>query len=224
MPDQPDQRESPRVDPPMSDANITSERHDTDLATSDFNLSLGSVKPLPGDVLTPEAISRLRSDRQLSDEEIERLQAAIMADSGMVGRFLSGLLATRFADARQQGAVAALPPLDAAGDDGLKTVPIGEQRFEWNWRGGTRDGEDKIAPATYYEALTGRPDPMRGFFVTARRVLNIATWLIVLGLPLGLITLGVAIGESPETIFFMGFFGLVVGLMFKYTLPRTPFG
>ena len=33
MPDQPDQRESPRVDPPESDANVTSERHDTDLAT-----------------------------------------------------------------------------------------------------------------------------------------------------------------------------------------------
>jgi len=148
----------------------------------------------------------------------------MIADSGMVGRFLGGLLATRFADARQEGAVAALPLPDAAGDDGMKTVPIGEQRFEWTWRGGTPDGEEKTAPATYYEALTGRPDPMRGFFVTARRVLNIATWLIVLGLPLGLITLGVAIGESPETIFFMGFFGLVVGMMFKYTLPRTPFG
>jgi hypothetical protein len=106
----------------------------------------------------------------------------------------------------------------------MKTVPISEQRFEWTWRGGTPAGEERIAPATYFEALTGRPDPMRGFFVTARRVLNVLTWLIVLGLPLGLVTLGVVIGESPETIFFMGIFGLIVGMMFKYTLPRTPFG
>jgi len=143
VPNQPDQRESPRVDPPESDANVTSERHDTDLATPDFNLSFGSVKPLPVGVLPPEAIARLRSDGQLTDEEIERLQAAMIADSGMVGRFLGGLLATRFADARQEGAVAALPLPDAAGDDGMKTVPIGEQRFEWTWRGGTPDGEEK---------------------------------------------------------------------------------
>lgn len=224
MPDQRDQRENPRTDPPVSEGNVTGERHDPDLAISEFNLSFSSVKPLPDGVLAPEAIARLRSDGQLTDEEIERLQAAILADSGMIGRFLGGLLATRFADARQQGALPALPPPDAARDDGMKTFPMGEQRFEWTWRGGAPEGVEKIAPATYYEALTGRPDPMRRFFVIARRVLNIATWLIVLGLPLGLITLGVAIGESSETIFFMGFFGLVVGMMFKFTLPRTPFG
>jgi hypothetical protein len=224
VPDQQDQREGPRADPPKSDDNVTGERDDTDLATSEINVSFGGVKPLPVGVLPPEAIARLRSDGQLTDEELERLGAAINADSGMVGRFLSGLLATRFADARQQGAVAGSPPPDAAGDDVMKRGPIGEQRFKWTWRGGTHDGEEKIAPATYYEALTGRLDPMRGFFVSARRVLNIATWLIALGFPLGLITLGVVTGESPDTIFFMGFFGLIVGMMIKYTLPRTPFG
>jgi hypothetical protein len=224
VPDQPDQRESPRVDPPKSDANVTSPRDDPGLTTFDVNLSFGSVEPLPATVLSPEVIARLRSDGRLTDAEIEGLQAAIQADSGMVGRFLGGLLATGLGEAREQGAAARSPTPDTAGDDGMKAIPIGEQRFAWTWRGGTPDGEEKIAPATYYEALTGRPDPMRGFFVTARRVLNIVTWLIVLGLPLGLITLGIVIRESPDTIFFMGFFGLIVGLMFRYTLPKTPFG
>lgn len=85
-----------------------------------------------------------------------------------------------------------------------------------------RDAESE--PATYYEALTGKPDPMRGFFVTSRRLLNIATWVIALGIPLGLITLGIVNGESPDTIFFMGFGGLLVGMLFKSSFPRTPFG
>jgi hypothetical protein len=72
--------------------------------------------------------------------------------------------------------------------------------------------------------LTGRPDPMRGFFIRSRQLLNVVTWFIALGIPVGLVTLGIVTGASSETIFFMGFAGLVVGMLFKQSLPKTPFG
>jgi hypothetical protein len=223
VPDQPDQRETTRIDGHSPDVELARSRDDSDLANFDVSLSFGSVKPLPAGAVSPEAIARLRSDGRLTDEELERLQAAIMADSGMVGRFLGGLLTTRLRDAREQGTVAASLPPDVAGGDGMEAVPIGEQRFAWTWQGGTHHGDEQTAPATYFEALTGRPYPMRGVFVTVRRVLSIVSWIIVLGLPLGLITLGVVNGESPDTVFFMGLFGLIVGVMFRYTLPKSPF-
>jgi hypothetical protein len=79
-------------------------------------------------------------------------------------------------------------------------------------------------PATYYEALTGIPDPMRSFFVTARRVMNIISWIVALGLPLALVTLGIVAGESPETIVVLGLAGLLIGMLVRHTFPRTPFG
>jgi hypothetical protein len=113
------------------------------------------------------------------------------------------------------------------GEEG-ETIPGPMPRFRWEWRRpetappevDTLDRE----PATYYEALSGRPDPMRDFFVNGRRILNWIVTTIAIGLPIGLISLGLLTGQSFETIFFMGFGGAVVGLMFRSSFPRTPFG
>jgi hypothetical protein len=111
-----------------------------------------------------------------------------------------------------------------AGDPNAVIVPGKVQRFRWEWKSNDSAPDNASEPATYYEAFTGKPDPMRAFFVASRRVLDVVTWFIALGVPLGLVTLGIVTGASPETIFFMGFAGLVVGMMFKYSLPKTPFG
>jgi hypothetical protein len=105
-----------------------------------------------------------------------------------------------------------------------KEVPGSVHRFEWTLGSEGPKPDDAPEPATYYEALTGRPDPMRGFFVTSRRILNVVTWIIALGIPVGLVTLGVVLGESTETIVIMGIAGLIVGMMIKVSFPRTPFG
>jgi hypothetical protein len=106
----------------------------------------------------------------------------------------------------------------------VKVVVAPPRKFEWRWEGDKAARDRGTEPATYYEALSGRPDPMRGFFVTSRRLLDIVTWIVALGIPLGLVALGILTGESPETIFFMGFLGLFVGMLFKHSLPKTPFG
>jgi hypothetical protein len=97
-------------------------------------------------------------------------------------------------------------------------------RFEWTLGGKEAERHAEPEPATYYEALTGRPDPMRGFFVMSRRILNIVTWTIALGIPAGLVTLGVVLGEPLESIVIMGIAGLIVGMMIKVSFPRTPYG
>jgi hypothetical protein len=107
------------------------------------------------------------------------------------------------------------PPVDA---------PRSVRRFQWTLGSEEAKPDAESEPATYYEALTGRPDPMRGFFVTSRRILNVVTWIIALGIPVGLVTLGVVLGESTETIVIMGIAGLIVGMMIKVSFPRTPFG
>jgi hypothetical protein len=105
-----------------------------------------------------------------------------------------------------------------------KDVTGSEHRFEWTLGGEEPKPDAESEPATYYEALTGRPDPMRAFFVTGRRILNVVTWIIALGIPTSLVTLGVVLGESTETIVLMGIAGLIVGMMIKVSFPRTPFG
>ena len=117
-----------------------------------------------------------------------------------------------------------LEKLRSAGDPSVAIVPGNVRRFRWTWKGDDSARDTGSEPATYYEAFTGKPDPMRAFFVTSRRLLDLVTWIIALGIPLGLVTLGIVTGASPDTIFFMGFAGLVVGMMFKYSLPKTPFG
>ena len=116
-------------------------------------------------------------------------------------------------------------PADSEADE---ATPATAHRFRWEWRGPqtapTDGGVLDREPATYYEALSGRPDPMRDYFVNARRVLNWIVTTIAIGLPIGLVALGLVTGQSFETIFFMGFGGAIVGLMFHSTFPRTPFG
>jgi hypothetical protein len=117
-----------------------------------------------------------------------------------------------------------LEKVRSAGDPNAVIVPGSVHRFRWTWKGNDSTRDAGPEPATYYEAFTGKPDPMREFFVTSRRLLDVVTWIVALGLPLGLVTLGIVTGASPDTIFFMGFAGLVVGMMFRYSIPKTPFG
>jgi hypothetical protein len=82
----------------------------------------------------------------------------------------------------------------------------------------------KQEPATYYEALTGKPDPNREFFIRSRAALNLAVTILALAIPIGLIALGIITGADLQTIVFMGIVGLIVGFMIKTSFPRTPFG
>ncbi|CAN5580697.1 hypothetical protein BH23CHL6_BH23CHL6_00150 [soil metagenome] len=84
-----------------------------------------------------------------------------------------------------------------------------------------QDVEDD--PATYYEALTGRRDPARDTFVSARRAINLLVWILALGLPIGLTALTIATGQSLDTIVFVGIGALIVGMMFRSSFPKTPF-
>jgi hypothetical protein len=137
---------------------------------------------------------------------------------------MQGLLAAGFVKSQDPGGADSTLPAGLAGDHNVAIVPGSAQKFEWTWKGNEQARETGSEPATYYEALTGQPDPMRSFFVRARRFLDIVTWVIALGIPLALITLAIATGQAPDTIFFMGFAGLVVGMMFKRSFPKTPFG
>lgn len=113
------------------------------------------------------------------------------------------------------------PPSDA----GVTIVPGRERRFEWTWSPPGADSEDTLEeePVTYYEALTGQRDTLRDFFINARRMLKLISWILVLGLPALIVAVAVATGQTPETIVVMGIGALIVGLMFQRTLPRTPF-
>ena len=118
---------------------------------------------------------------------------------------------------------------------GVPSVPEDTRTFKWEWRGADRNPTADEAPppgdllppdekpATYYEALSGRRDPMREFFITARRTIRIGVWLIAIAIPVGLIALTVATGQSFETIVFVAIGGAIVGLMFATTFPKTPF-
>jgi hypothetical protein len=116
------------------------------------------------------------------------------------------------------------PPPD---DPNVTVVPGPASTFKWEWGGRENESPTDVSdfkPATYYEALSGRRDPMRNFFINARRVINAVFWIIAIGLPVGLVTLGIVTGQSLETVVFMGIFGAIIGLMLRTTFPRTPFG
>jgi hypothetical protein len=195
---------------------------DQDKIVFNVNFSSESVKPLPIDVLSPEDIERLRSGGQLSADDLEKLRSATWADSRVVGALVDEIVG--LAKRQDPDGTDSTLPADLAGNPNVVVVPGGVQKFEWTWKGTDPARDTASEPATYYEALTGQPDPLRGFFVASRRVLNAVTWLIALGVPLGLVTVGVVAGASPETIFFVGIGALIVGLMFKASFPRTPFG
>ena len=79
-------------------------------------------------------------------------------------------------------------------------------------------------PATYYEALTGRRDPDRGLFISARTWLNRVVTAIALAIPVLLVGTAILGHADLQTIVLLGVFGLGVGLMLKSSFPRTPFG
>ena len=188
----------------------------------DLDYTLGSTKPLPSDLFSADTLERLRSGGQLTPDEIETLRAATSEDSRMISRLFEGLGAAGFA--RVDDPSEGVPPqFKQPGELESLIVPGTTQRFEWHWKGADVAGTSERKPATYYEALTGRPDPMRGFFVASRRLLDATVWMIALGVPLGLVLLGVLNGASPETIFFVGLSSLIVGLLFKHSFPRSPF-
>lgn len=120
------------------------------------------------------------------------------------------------------------PPPQA--DDPNATIIEGPtRRFEWTLGPPTDqaagdDGGLGRPPETYYEALSGRPDPHREFLVTARRTLNLIVTLTAVAIPVGLVALTIVTGQTLETIVFAGIAGAIVGLMLKTTFPRTPFG
>jgi hypothetical protein len=115
------------------------------------------------------------------------------------------------------------PPVDP--DDPRATIVPGETHtFEWKWPPDQEPSASSDEPATYYEALSGRPDPMRDFFVRGRRALNLVVTLTALAIPIGLVTLAIVSGQQLETIVFAGIAGAIVGLMIKTTFPKTPFG
>lgn len=113
-------------------------------------------------------------------------------------------------------------------DDPNVTIVEGPARtFQWKLGGihetpSEPDNHEK--PMTYYEALSGKPDPHREFFITARRMLNLSVTVIAIALPIGLMALAFVTGGDLQTIVFAGIAGAIVGLMFKTTFPKTPFG
>jgi hypothetical protein len=211
-------REQPEAHVPIA------ARIDRDLDTFDLTIPLGSVKPLPTGLLSREVIERLRSGEPLSVADLEKLRSATSADAGIVEKLMEGLLAAGFVESQDPGGADSTLPAGLAGDHNVAIVPASAQKFKWTWKSNKQARETGSEPATYYEALTGQPDPMRSFFVTARRLLDVVTWVIALGVPLGLVALAIVTGQAPDTIFFMGFAGLLVGMMFKRSFPRTPFG
>jgi hypothetical protein len=168
---------------------------------------------LPLDVLPPEAIERLRAGGDLTPEEMAMLRSRALADSGPMGRLIGAAITSGLFRETGRGQTSQGPELP------------GEVRtYEWKWPTPTDQPPPVIEPATYYELLSGREDPHREFFVTARQLLNVVAWVVAIGLPLLLVGIGVASGESPETIFFMGVFGLIIGVMIRKSIPRSLFG
>ncbi len=113
------------------------------------------------------------------------------------------------------------PPADAD----VTVVPGRSQRWEWRWS--PQDAttpEDVDEPATYYEALTGRRDAQRDFFIRSRRILDRIVWGIALGVPAAIVALAIVTGQSLETVVFIGIAAFAVGMMFRHSFPRTPFG
>ena len=114
-----------------------------------------------------------------------------------------------------------------ARDDPNVTIAEGPaDTFEWKWGGVDESANEPDLgrkPRTYYEALSGKPDPHGDLFVRARRLLNLSVTLLAIALPIGLMTLAFATGADLQTIVFAGIGGAIIGLMFKSTFPKTPF-
>lgn len=180
---------------------------------------------LPTDVLPPETIQRLLNGGQPTPGELAIIRSAAMRDAGPLGHLLermlsSGLVQETTESTTDAGSVEG-PALDVPA--GARLVEDSTRTFEWKWDGPKAEAELGRRPVTYYEAFTGKPDPARDFFVTSRRILNVILWVLTLGVPLALVALAIATGQSAESIFFIGVFGLIIGAMFRMSMPRTPF-
>jgi hypothetical protein len=209
------------------------DRPERDAGTWTTTLRAGGQfgKQLPIDILPPEAVERLRAGGTLTPQELALVHAAATAPGSIAG-VLPDVLDRIAAPAEVQRSDVAVP-----GD-----IPGSAHSWTWTWRpGGAAHGaatgqrpgapapgmlaRDHVAePATYYEALSGQRDPHRDVFIAVRRILNLVTWAIALGLPVVLVAIAVLTGQSFETIVFTGIGATVVGLMFKHSFPRTPFG
>src|SRR3990172_7128378 len=93
VPDQPDRIEASGETAPDA----------VDASPFDVGISFGSANPLPTDVLSPEAIERLRAGGAPSSDDLERLRSAASADSGIAGMLLEGLLAAGFTEVHDEG-------------------------------------------------------------------------------------------------------------------------
>ena len=165
---------------------------------------------LPLDVFPPEVIERLRAGGDLTTDEMAMLRSRALADSGPMGRQIDAAI------------TAGLFRETGRGELGERVALPGEMRtYEWKWQKPTDQQSPPLEPATYYELLSGKQDPNCGFFLTARRLLDMIVWAIALGLPLLLVAAGVATGESEETILFMGLFGLIIGVMIRKSMPSS---
>jgi hypothetical protein len=185
--------------------------------TINIGFSLGGTRPIPHDALPPEMLERLRAGGTLTDADLAVLSAA--AGGSPLGKLLDVVLSSgQFTEIPGQA------PSTAVNDDGASIVASGPVRaFEWRFDG-SEGASARSAPATYYEALSGRPDPAREWFVNARRGLSLIVTGLAIALPIGATALAIAVGESLETIVFVAIAASMVGLMIKTTFPRTPFG
>jgi hypothetical protein len=188
-----------------------------------FSRSFRFGKQLPYDILPPETIARLRAGGELSPLELEIVQSAALRDAGPLGELVRALSSQADVSSSTEASVADLAAA-APADANFVAVPGSVRTFEWRWRGRPDGQTVELEPATYYEALTGRRDPARSIFITVRRVINLLVWTIALGLPIGLTALTIATGQTLETIVVVGIGAAVVGMMFRSSLPRTPFG
>jgi hypothetical protein len=177
-----------------------------------FERPFGITRQVPGDVLPPEAVARLRAGGELTPEELARVRAAALGE-GPLGRLVGRLMAGGKQASRDE----------AHGPGGSDTVASETVRqFAFEWRPTARP--DQPEPATYYEAFTGQQDPARDVFIRARRVINGVVWAIALGLPVAVIVLTIATGQSAQTVVVAAVAAAVVGMMFRSSFPRTPFG
>jgi hypothetical protein len=180
-------------------------------------------KQLPLDTLPPETIERLRAGGELSPAELTIVQAAALRDAGPLGELVQAVLSSGAGVS-----VSADDSLDAAAAAGphegnFVAVPGSARTFKWRWSSQTGPETAGFEPATYYEALSGKRDPQRDFFIASRRIINAVVWAIALGLPIGLTALTIGTGQSLETIVWVGIAAFIVGMMFRASFPRTPF-
>lgn len=180
-------------------------------------------RALPHDILPPETIARLRAGGQLTPAELAKVRAAALARSGLLGRFVAALTSHADAPLTANTSPDARTAGTSASPDSV-VVPGSVRSFEWSWSNERGSRTADTQPATYFEALTGGRDPARSFLVTARRIINGLVWVIALGLPLVLVVVALATGQSAQTVVVVGIAAFAIGMMFRHSFPRTPFG